>query len=73
MKLNEFIDKLVKFRDENNAGEFEVFTNELEYDVMCGEIQDVYRNPISLTDKELIFDKDNRLVQICTVDNSKEC
>ena len=73
MKLNEFIDILVKFRDENNAGEFEVLTNELCYDVYCGEIQDVYRDLISLTDKELIFDKDNRLVQICTVDNKKEC
>ena len=68
MKLNEFIDKLVKFRDENNAGEFDVFTTELEYDIMCGEIQDVYRYPISLTDKELIFDKDNKSVQICTVE-----
>lgn len=71
MKLNEFIDKLVKFRDENNAGEFNVCTNELEYDVMCGEIQDVYLNPAELTDKELVFDKDNGYIEICAIDYTK--
>lgn len=72
MKLNEFIDKLVKFRDENNAGEFDVRTNELYYDVMCGEIQDVYLEQIELTDKELVFNKDNKFIEICAVDNKRE-
>lgn len=72
MKLNEFIDKLVKFRDEYNAGEFNVCTDELYYDVMCGEVQDVYLEPVELTDEQIVFNKNNEYIRICAIDNKRE-
>jgi len=73
MKLNEFIDKLIEFRDEYNAGEFNVCTDELDYDVQCGEIQDVYLEPVELTDEQIVFNKDKEYIRICAVDHNKEC
>jgi len=72
MKLNEFINKLIEFRDEFNAGEFNVCTDELVYDVMCGEVQDVYLEPVELTDEQIVFNKDNEYIRICAVDNKRE-
>lgn len=73
MNLNELIEKLVKFRDENNAGDFTVLNNEIVCGVYCGEIQYVYHEPIKMEDKDLVFDKDNKCVIVCAQDNNRDC
>ena len=69
MKLNEFIDKLIEFRDKNNAGDFEVCTQEVLYDVICGEIQECYLESTPMKDEDFYLNEINKIVQICAQDN----
>ena len=73
MKLNDLIEKLVNIRDAKNAGDFDVLTQEVVYDVNCGEIQTVYRDPVLMDDKDIILDENNKVIQFCAQDNGAEC
>ena len=73
MKLNDLIEKLVNIRDTKNAGDFDVLTQEVVYDVNCGEIQTVYRDPVLMDDKDIILDENNKTIQFCAQDNGTEC
>ena len=73
MKLNDLIEKLVNIRDAKNAGDFDVLTQEVVYDVNCGEIQTVYRDPVLMDDKDIILDENNKSIQFCAQDNGTEC
>lgn len=71
MTLNEYINNLIKLRDENNAGDFTVMNNELVYDVICGEIDNVYGEPIPMETNHYHIDTNNKILQIDFVDNNK--
>ena len=72
MTLNEYINNLIKLRDENNAGDFIVMNNELVYDVnLCGEIDNVYGEPIPIETNHYHIDANNKILQIDFVDNNK--
>ena len=69
MTLNEYINNLIKLRDENNAGDFIVMNNELVYDVICGEIDNVSGDPIPMEPNHYYIDSVNKTLQINFVDN----
>ena len=71
MTLNEYINNLIKLRDENNAGDFIVMNNELVYDVICGEIDNVSGDPIPMETNHYYIDLNNKILQINFVDNNK--
>ena len=60
MTLNEYINNLIKLRDENNAGDFIVMNNELVYDVICGEIDNVSGDPIPMETNHYYIDLNNK-------------
>ena len=71
MTLNEYINNLIKLRDEHNAGDFIVMNNELVYDVVCGEIDNVFGDPIPMDVNHYYIDSVNKTLQIDFVDNNK--
>lgn len=71
MTLNEYINNLIKLRNENNAGNFIVMNNELVYDVICGEIDNVSGDPIPMETNHYYIDLNNKTLQINFVDNNK--
>ena len=71
MTLNEYINNLIKLRDENNAGDFVVMNRELVYDVYCGEIDNVFGDPIPMETNHYYIDSVNKTLQIDFVDNNK--
>jgi len=73
MKLNKFIEKLINIRDTNNAGDYDVMNTELVYNVVCGEIDLVSREPIEMKDEDIILDEKSGTIMICAQDNNTQC
>ena len=71
MTLNEFINNLIELRDNYNAGSYTVMNNELVYDVVCGEIDNVFGDPILMETNHYYIDDVNKTLQIDFVDNNK--
>jgi len=71
MTLNEFINYLIELRDNHNAGDYTVMNNELVYDVICGEIDNVFGEPILMDSNHVLVDDTNKILQINFVDNDK--
>lgn len=66
MTLDEFILSLTQLRDHYNAGDFTVMTEEIEYDINCGEIQEAYKNPCPMDGDDYWLDIEQKQVRIAT-------
>lgn len=71
MTLDNFIQNLIELRDKHNAGSYTVMNNELVYDVICGEIDNVCGEPIIMDSNHVLVDHISKTLQINFVDNNK--
>jgi len=71
MTLDNFIQYLIELRDKHNAGSYTVMNNELVYDVICGEIDNVCGEPILMDSNHVLVDHISKTLQINFVDNNK--
>ena len=71
MTLDNFIEDLIELRDKHNAGSYTVMNNELVYDVICGEIDNVSGEPIPMKTNHYHIDDVNKTLQIDFEDNNK--
>ena len=71
MTLDNFIQYLIELRDNHNVGSYTVMNNELVYDVICGEIDSVFGEPILMDSNHVLVDHINKTLQINFVDNNK--
>ena len=72
MTLNEYIESLIQLRDHYNAGDFTVMTEEIEYDINCGEIQEAYKNPCPMDGDDYWLDLEMKQLRIATKGDGNE-
>ena len=72
MTFDEFIESLIQLRDHYNAGSFTVMTEEIEYDVNCGEIQEAFKDPCPMDGDDYFLDLESKELRICTKGDGNE-